>query len=402
MKRVDFRRVFVIAGLVSLVIVYSVLWVRMITTPAERTGADFIHFYSAGIVAQDWDTARVYDLGLQQSVEQKQVGFVLAPGQVLPFNHVPFLIPVLSVIVNGDYVSSFIRWTVLMLIFYGTGIGIIAWWFYIKKYNTRTILIICAGALTFFPLFVSLVEGQDTAILFLGACLWLVGLLLGRDGLAGSGLALMTVRPQIAVLLAIPLLIKKPKAFGWFCLGVGVLSIFSLIILGVDGVRSFLNILFITARGEWYGTNQSAMVNFIGLLLRLAPGLSVESVRGLGWAVYGLTLIGFCLLCIRGREIDEMHIALTVTLAMFSLPHLHYHDLTLLLVPLFALMLVLVRDGYLHSVNASLVPLAVSLTLLFGSLIPVLHYNLPYFIMALIILLLWIPEKIIHKPVLAG
>lgn len=105
MKRIDFRRVFVIAGLTTLVIIYAKLWARMITNPAERTGSDFIHFYAARIIAQDWGAAHVYDLELQQNVEQKQVGFVLAPGQVLPFNHVPYLILILSGIVNGNYVA---------------------------------------------------------------------------------------------------------------------------------------------------------------------------------------------------------------------------------------------------------------------------------------------------------
>ena len=52
MKRIDFRRVFVITGLTVLLIVYSVLWLRMISSRAERTGADFIVFYTAGHIAQ--------------------------------------------------------------------------------------------------------------------------------------------------------------------------------------------------------------------------------------------------------------------------------------------------------------------------------------------------------------
>jgi len=42
MKLVSFRHVFVVGGLAALVIIYAVLWLRMIESPAERTGADFI------------------------------------------------------------------------------------------------------------------------------------------------------------------------------------------------------------------------------------------------------------------------------------------------------------------------------------------------------------------------
>ena len=43
-KRIDFRRVFVITSLTALIVIYAVLWLRMISSRAERTGADFIVF----------------------------------------------------------------------------------------------------------------------------------------------------------------------------------------------------------------------------------------------------------------------------------------------------------------------------------------------------------------------
>jgi hypothetical protein len=393
LKFVNFRRVLLITGLSSLVIIYAILWLRMINSQSERTGSDFIAFYAAGIIAQNQGMAHVYDLNLQQAVEQEQVGFALAPGQVLPYNHVPYLVPLLSVLVSGDYVASFIRWTIFMSTIFVIGVGILVWWFHCKGFDKHTILVISAGILTFFPFFVSLMHGQDTSLLFLGTCLWLLGLLSGRDSLAGSGLALMTVRPQIALMLAIPFLFKKQKVFGWFCLGAGAFSIISLFILGVEGMRSFIDILLVTAGGEWYGMNQSAMVNLIGLLLRLFPGLSVESVRVIGWVVYGLTMVGLCLLWRRSRVIDERQITLAVILALSTSPHLHYHDLTLLLVPLLALILVLARGGFLSNRNIGFVPLVVSIILLFGSLIPVLKYNLPVLMMVLIVLLTWFPGK---------
>ena len=48
MKRIDFRRVFVAGGLASLAIVYALLWARMVSSPAERTGSDFISVYTGG------------------------------------------------------------------------------------------------------------------------------------------------------------------------------------------------------------------------------------------------------------------------------------------------------------------------------------------------------------------
>ena len=394
MKPINVRRVFVLAGLTTLIVIYAILWLKMISSPAERTGADFIHFYAAGIIARNQGAVHVYDLELQQTVEQEQVGFMLAPGQVLPFNHVPYLIPILSVVVSKNYVASFWRWAILMLICYMIGISLIAWWFRQKEFDIHTMLLISAGAITFYPVFVSLMQGQDTALLFLGGCLWVVGLSLERDGLVGIGLALITVRPQIAVLLAFPLIFKRQKAFGWFCLWAGMLAITSLFILGINGMRSFVNVLLITAGGKWYGTNQPAMVNLIGLLMRLVPGMSEEIVLLIGWVVYGLTLIGLCVFWRRIRKIGEKQIVLTATLALFTVPHLHYHDLAFLLIPTAAVLVGLVHTKYLRLQEAGLAPLAVSLFLLLGSLITEFVFNLPYVVMILLVLIMWFPDRV--------
>jgi hypothetical protein len=272
MKKINFRRVFLIAGLSSLVMIYLVLWMRMISNPAERTGADFIAFYSAGQIAQTEGAGHVYDPEVQKEVQETLVGFPLVPAQVLLYFHVPYIIPNLKTLFNHNYVISFICWDVLLLVFFITGLCFLGELQRQAGRRSTDIWVAGAGMVTFFPVFVSLMNGQDTAILFLGACLWLYGLGRSRDDLAGSGLALMTIRPQIALFLVIPFLFKKPKLFIWFCVGAGSLSALSLLILGMDGVRSFIKILGITAGGEWYGTNESAMVNLIGLLLRLVPG----------------------------------------------------------------------------------------------------------------------------------
>jgi hypothetical protein len=318
MKKINFRRVFLIGGLSSLVMIYIVLWMRMISNPAERTGADFIAFYSAGQIVQTEGAGHVYDPEVQKEVQETLVGFPLVPGQVLVYNHVPFIIPIFKAVFNQNYVASFVYWVVLLLVLSITGVCFLGELQRQVGWRSTDIWVAGAGMVTFFPVFVSLINGQDTALLFLGACLWLFGLIRGRDDLAGSGLALMTIRLQVALLLAIPFLFKKPRIFIWFCVGAGFLSALSLFILGMDGVRSYINILGITAGGEWYGMNQSAMVNLIGLLLRLVPGWTGESIRVLGWTVFGLTMVGMCVVWKLSKKIDERLITLAVILTVFT------------------------------------------------------------------------------------
>jgi hypothetical protein len=106
-------------------------------------------------------------------------------------------------------------------------------------------------------------------------------------------------------------------------------------------------------------------------------------------------LVGLCILWARSRDIGENQIGLAIVLAVFVAPHLHYHDLTLLLVALVAALMVLVRSGFLSTQKAALVPLALSLALLFSNFTPILMLNFPYLIMLLLVLALYLPSFIL-------
>ncbi len=391
MKTINFWRVLILAGLMTLIVIYVILWLGMISSPAERTGADFIVFFTAGRIAQTVGVSHVFDPQWQQAIQQTEVGFPLAPGQVLLFNHLPFLIPILKVLISGNYVASFYRWAVLLLTLYIVGVVLLSGVLQRAGWQKLEVLLAAAGMITFFPLFVSMLNGQDTAIAFLGLCLFLVGFLIGKDWLAGLGLALTSVRPQVTVLLAVPFLFRRQKVFGWFCLVAGVLGLLSLAAVGLEGMRGFLNLLLVSASGEWYGLKEPLMVNLVGVLWRIAPGLGANTIHFIGWVVYGMTLTGLCLLWWRTRIIDEKQIGLAIVLAVFSVPHLHYHDLTLLLVALVAALILLVRGGFLSTQKAALVPLVISIVLLFSNFAQILKLNIPYLVMIFLVLELCFP-----------
>ena len=353
----------------------------MITDPVERTGADFIHFYSAGRIAQSQGATHVYDLSLQQKVQEEQVGFPLAPGQVLPYNHIPYLIPILKTIINPDYIVSFYRWDSIMILLYISGAIMLSWLSKQAGLDRGSVAISAIGSLLFLPVFVSLMNGQDTAFLFLGAAIWMYGLVSGQEYLAGAGLSLTTVRPHIALILALPMLFRHRKVFLAFALSAGGLALLSVLILGMDGLREFINVLLITAGGEWYGTKQYAMFNLIGLLTRTAPWLEADTVRTVGWVIYGLMTIVLCILWARTKDLQTGKIGLTVILAVFSVPHLHFHDLTLLLIPIYDLIRSSNREGQIRTSIATSLPVAISLILLLSNVSPLLQYTIPYFIM---------------------
>ena len=374
-------RIFIIAGIVSLFVSYFGIWIQFISDPVERTGADFIHFYSAGRIAQIEDAAQVYDLSLQQKFEEQQVGFPLAPGQVLPYNHLPFLIPILQTIVSTDYVNSFYRWITMMVILFITGIIILGRILTESGMDRKSIFLVSIGSFLFLPLFFSLMNGQDTAFLFLGAVIWMYGLLTKREMIAGLGLSLTMVRPHIALILAMPMLFSYRKAFMGFAIGSGILALISFLIIGMEGTREFINIILISAGGEWYGMKQYAMYNMIGLLMRTLPWLQSAMIRTIGWIIYGVTIIALCIFWARSKGLKGGKIGLTITLALFAVPHLHFHDLTLLLIPIYELIRPSTENARLKTSIATVLPIAISLILLLGNISPLLQYTFPYLIM---------------------
>jgi hypothetical protein len=381
MQTVQLRRMFIIAGLLSLFFSYFGLWIRFINNPVERTGSDFIAFYSAGRIAQDQGESSVYNPHLQQQIQQEEVGFHLVEGQVLLYNHLPFLIPLLQIIASADYVASFYRWIILLLTFYVAAIITLSLTLKRAEIDRNSTLLTAIGALLFLPVFFSLMNGQDTAFLFLGVALWTYGLLRGNEISAGFGLSLTTVRPHIALLLAIPMLFRYRKIFVIFLLGSGTLALLSLFILGQNGTKEFINILLLSAGGEWYGMKENVMYNLIGLLSRVVPQMEAGTIRALGWIVYGITVICLCVLWGRNKNLQDGRIGLTVILVLFVAPHLHFHDLALLLIPIYDTIRMSQETGELKTSIAITMPIAISLLLLLSNGSPYLQYTTSYLIM---------------------
>ena len=396
MKQVNLRRVFVVAALASLVLVYSMLWLRMITTPVEYTGADFIAFYAAGRIAQAEGPAQVYDLELQRHYEEEVVGFEVAPEHISPFLHPPFIVPLARALALDDFILSFVLWDLVMLAF--LVLGALPLFYLLREGLSRQQrLVLLAGILLFFPCYASLVIGQDSAIFYFSACIWMFGLLTKRDWLAGLGLAGMTVRPHLALPLALPFLFKRRGVWWWFLIGAAVLALFSLVYVGVDGIEGFFRVLLVSGRGENYQMNEERMFNTIGLLWRAIPDLSPLYVHGIGWGVYLATTTGLCVLWAKTPLLDERHIGLAVILSLFSSPHSHIQDLVLLLIPIACLMLVLIHKKYLLSRDAVLLPLAASWVLLFSFFAEFLKYGVYYLFILFLLIALWFPERFFRK-----
>jgi hypothetical protein len=248
------------------------------------------------------------------------------------------------------------------------------------------------GVMLFEPLYMSVLKGQDSALLLFGGLLWFSGLTRNNDRLAGLGLSLTLIRPQIAIMLAVPFLFRRRILFGWFCIGVTVLGSYSFLQIGWTGVVDYLHIISVSAGGEGYGLAETAMFNFTGLLLRIGPHLDPRIVHTIGWGIFASALAGLCVLWGRSKSIGYRHIALAVTLSLSAAPHLHYHDLALLAVPVVGLGIAGEAAGKLVTWRAAALPMVVSVIFLFSEFWDPARLTVPYLLMAVLPALTWWSE----------
>ncbi len=385
-------RLIIIAGLVLQVAWYGLLWSRMVIYPDVSRPSDFSIFYTAGRIAAEGHISQVYNLQSQLEVQEKLLGFSFPISKVLPFNHPPLLVPILQLISTQDYMASYWRWVLIMLGCLIATMVVLNQLLRELKWDSgvRSLFIFCCAL--FYPIFVGLLKGQDTAFLLLGAMLWFYGLETKKDAVAGLGLALTVIRPQIALVLAVPFLFNRRQVWWWFCGGAAILGLYSLALVRLQGVQDFINLLKISAVGQGFGMDQNAMFNFTGMALRLLPQVNVNVVHIAAWGLFLAAAIGLFVWWKVSPEIRYHQIVLAVAVSVFAAPHLHYHDLILLLIPVIGLAIVLVKAGKLKAREAGTLTVSISVAWMLGEIWEPSRLTFPYLLMVGLPALTWFYE----------
>lgn len=348
---------------------------------ADLGSIDFVVFYTAGEVARSEGFEYTYDIerkiDIVEAIEIGEMGSEIA----INFYHPPILLPIYYVIAKYSYETAY-----LLLL----SLNLVCWIIFL--FLTRKLLstedrdnknhlfwiVILIGL--FYPVYISLLRGQDTIVLLVGVILWVYGLLHEREIPGGFGLSLILIRPQIALALILITFFYRRKIFWYFC-GFGlILAIYSLILVKWEGVLGYLEMILFSAGTVGPPMYQIGMLNLLGLLLRTFPAVNPQVFQSLAWIIYGMMIVGLCILWYLRREQQNWYlVGITVLLILVFSPHLHWHDLSLLVFPLLALAL-----GKSTRLPKVLVPylIAGSSIILIVSLFlsTQAYYSMPYFI----------------------
>ena len=365
MGNLDIRRMLALGGCFSLLLYFAFSWTSMLADPNQRTGSDFMGFYNFGRIYQTRGIQYIYDIQEQQKIEEQVVG---RPVTVIFYTHLPFIAPLAKFIVDENYVDSFKRWAVVLLLLNAVNVYLLANMLEIKKFTKDNLFILYMGAFFFDPTFSGFINGQDIAILLFGAIVWARGMLSRNYFLAGLGLSLTTIRPQIALFLAIPFFFRHRTVFWGFILGSLTLAVISVALLRIDGTLKFIESIRYIEGTIWREPHAFDMPTISGIIRRNFEILDPAPVKALIWIFYLLGIAGFCVWWRKSVEINEKHIGLIVLAAILLLPYAHYHELTLLLVPIFCLLRILEKNTAIQQYYLAVLPLVVSWLSILGFL----------------------------------
>jgi hypothetical protein len=362
MESLNYRRILAFVGVFAMMSYLIFYWVNLLNDPDQRTGSDFIGFYNFGRIMQEKGIQSIYDIEEQERIEEEVVGH---PVTVIFYTHLPFMAPIAAALVDADYLASFKRWALILLLLNALNVYLLVKQLDLKRFTRENGLILILSAFFFDPTASGFMNGQDTAILLLGAALWLKGISSKEYLMAGLGLSLTTVRPQVALFLAIPFLFKHRQVFWGFVLGSSVLAGISIWLLKMEGTLKFVESLRYIESTIWIEPHSFDMPTISGIIRRNFTVTDPTAAKTFVWICYLVGLMAFSAWWHRSDEITEKHIGLLSLFAIFLLPYAHYHELTLLLIPIFCLLRILEKSS-IDSYYLAIVPLIVSWLSLLG------------------------------------
>ena len=288
-------------------------------------GGDLPAFYNAGLLVNQGGAERLYDVDVLHEVHSSWAGQV---DQTLPFLYPPFVAGAFTPLAHLPYRAAYVTYTLMMVVVLALAVALLRKPLQrVSRWPVEAFLL--AGS--FYPMFRSMMGGQNTAL----TLLFLVGGYRALDDdrpvLAGAILGLLFYKPQFAIPVAGLLILRHRRALiGMTGTAVG-LWLWGAAILG----RSWITVWFDGARRQ-----SDDLIPFVPVWSVDIVGMSEEVFgRGslLAYGIAGLILISLIaalmwLWWTPTLPLDLKFAALTCGILLIPL-HVLWYDAGLLVLP---------------------------------------------------------------------
>jgi Glycosyltransferase family 87 len=311
---------------------------------ALKGSADFSAFYAAVRMVRSGQGSQLYDIAAQGRMQSMLYPKVTTRSGTLIYDHPTFEVLLYLPLAYVSYATAYVIWVVFSILVLLLTVRLL--WPYMAELQAFWTPLPPLLFLGFFPVFVDLLQAQDSLLLLLAYTLVFVSLKEGRDLKAGCFLAVALFKFQYAVPFMIPFFLwRRWKVVGGFAISSGILFLLSLPVAGFRGTLSYAAFLSNLVKGlsshnvqSALGILSSTMPNIRGAVEMMAPGFVphgfqkplIVSLSGVAvlWAVRRWPL---------GRALSDKNFDLGFSLALvvsiLVSYHLQLHDLSLLLIP---------------------------------------------------------------------
>jgi len=302
---------------------------------------DFIAFYTAARMIWDGRGAQLYDLFQQTAYQQEILSslhtqFRFKDG-LLAYNHPPFEILWYIPLGGLTYLQAYCVWLAISL-------GCVLAGVYLllrcpRNLDRGRLAQYFLGSLAFFPVFINLLQGQDSATLFLFWTLGYWNLVRSREATAGVWLSFLLQKFQVLLpTLLVLFLLRRWRVLSGFLAGTIALFAVSLAIVGFSGIESYGRLIvemsgWIERKGIYPSQMHNLRAQFYIWFYSQHP-----VVANLLTGLSSVALLALLLRVWKAEWEPEsarfgMKFSALVTISLLVSPHLNLHDLSCLLLP---------------------------------------------------------------------
>jgi len=300
------------------------------------TSADFITFYCAGRIISGGHAAKLYDYDLQLTIQQSFTNHSVP----LLFNHLPFEALAFVPLSYLSYSTAYLCWVFFSLWL----LGLVMWLLANSGVELTLVERLAIIASSLYPMFATVMQGQDSFIILLAYTLTFLNLKRHRDFRAGCWLALGLLKPQLVLPFVLIFLLKRKWSFvsGFTCIG-GVLVALSAAIVGLKPLAQYaflLSNMNADRTRETFHIYPGMMPNLRGLFHLLLSGTISPTALNISILIVSLALMIWAtqnLKTLSDPDNDrfDLEFSLAVVVTLLVSYHLLLHDLSILALPAF-------------------------------------------------------------------
>jgi hypothetical protein len=318
--------------LAAMVMVHgALLWQ---TRESIRNGyPDFTIYYCAGTMVRTGLGHQLYESRVQYQTQQAFAPNVATRLDALPYNHPPFEALIFVPFSYLPYLPAFILWDTLnvaMLIAIPLLVqGQVA---SLRAYSWPQWML---ASLAFFPIFFTLLQGQDSVLLLLLYTLAFVCLKKNSEAMAGTWLAVGLFKPHLVLPFVFLWTMRSRRILYGFLPTAAVLTLISLAVVGVSQLMSYPRYVWRLERTMASGAIMpSDMPNLRGVMYILFLGSPDSVVLTIALSLGLLMFAAWQCWAAASSDLLEWKFSLATVVTVAVGYHCLGYDLSILLLPI--------------------------------------------------------------------